>query len=419
MPGFRSLARNRDFTLLWTGQTISSVGTTVSAFAFPLVGYAITRSGMWAAAAEAAYLLGTVGVLLPGGALADRVDRRLLMRTSAGLGATLFASLAVAGALGHLTLPHLLLAALGAGIAAGLFSPAEAAALPTVVAAEDLPTALSQNQARDGVASLLGGPIGGLLYGVTRWMPFVADAVSYAACWLLVGRVRASLVPAPSEAPRARMRAEIAAGLRAVWEVPLFRVLLTWAPLVNLSINALAFLTVLRLIEAGRPPLAIGMVEVAFGVSALLGSLAAPWLIERVRTGLFSVVIAWSFVPLSVPLALWSHPAVAAAVMMLGLFFVPAGNAGMGAYRVAITPPEALGRVQSTMQFVSMLTMPLSSVLAGALLTALGGRDATFALGGLVALVALIPTLSRSVRSVPRPDAWPRREPVRCSDQPA
>ena len=58
------------------------------------------------------------------------------------------------------------------------------------------------------------------------------------------------------------------------------------------------------------------------------------------------------------------------------------------------------------MQFVSMSALPLSPVLAAALLAGLGGGAAVAVLGGLTALVALIPTLSRSVRAVPRPRDW-------------
>jgi hypothetical protein len=58
------------------------------------------------------------------------------------------------------------------------------------------------------------------------------------------------------------------------------------------------------------------------------------------------------------------------------------------------------------MQFVSWSAMPLSPVLAGTLLSGLGGARALAVLGLLTALVALIPTLSRHVRAVPRPAAW-------------
>lgn len=412
MPGFRDLARNRDFTLLWTGQTISGLGTTISLFSFPLVGYALSGSTLVAAAAEALFSLGMIAALLPAGALADRVNQRTMMRASSALGALLFGSLAVAGMLQALTVPHLLVVALGCGVVGGIFTPAEAAAIPRVVAPADLPTAMSQNQAREAIASLLGGPIGGALFAVARWLPFAADAISYAACWILVGGLRTPLGPVSTR--RGRMWADISEGLRTTWTVPLFRILLIWAPLVNLTLNAVVFLTILRLIRAGEPPVAIGLVEAGIGVSALVGSVAAPWLIERVPTGMFSVAIGWSFVPLSLPLAMWNHPAVAVAALGIGFFFVPAGNAGVGAYRVAMTPPELLGRVQSAMQFVSRLTMPLSPVLAGALITTMGGRDAMLVLGALTGAVALIPTLSRAVRAVPRPAAW-RPVPVEAA----
>ena len=150
----------------------------------------------------------------------------------------------------------------------------------------------------------------------------------------------------------------------------------------------------------------IGLVETAAGVSGIAGAIVAPWVIERVPTGWLTVVAGWTFVPLVVPMAIWNHPAVVAAALGLGLFLNPAGNAGIGAYRIAVTPAELQGRIQSTMQFVSMSVLPLAPVLAAALLAGLGGGAAVAVLGGLTALVALIPTLSRSVRSVPRPRDW-------------
>jgi hypothetical protein len=53
-----------------------------------------------------------------------------------------------------------------------------------------------------------------------------------------------------------------------------------------------------------------------------------------------------------------------------------------------------------------MSVMPLAPVLAGGLLAWLGGTAAVAVLGVLTALTALIPTLSRSVRAVPRPAVW-------------
>lgn len=406
MPAYRDLRRNHDFTVLWVGQTVSEVGSRMSMFVFPLLAYALTGSALWAAAAETAHLVGLCAMLLPAGVLADRLDRRRLMRTASASGALLYASLVVAALSTGITVPHLLLVATLTGAGAGVFMPAENSAVRSVVAPEHLATALSQNQARQHVAGLVGGPIGGALLSLARWMPFAVDAVTYAVSWVLLGRIRTDLSAPETTEPRTGVRKSLVEGLGFVLRVPLFRVLLVFSALVNLTINALLFAAILRLVQAGFAPAQIGLVETASGLFGVLGAVAAPWLIDRFRTGSLTIAVAWSWVPLAVPVILWNHPLVVAAALSAGLFLNPTGNAGMGAYRMSLTPPELQGRVQSATQFVSMSIMPLAPLLAGGLLAGVGGRTAIAVLGALTAAVALIPTLSRSVRAVPRPVVW-------------
>jgi MFS family permease len=405
MTELRALRRNHDFTVLWIGQTISDLGSRMSMFVFPLLAYAITGSALWAATAEAAHLLGLVATLLPAGVVADRLDRRRLMRAASATGAGLYVSLVAAALTTGITLPHLLVVAVLTGVGAGLFSPAETSAVRAVVPDEQLAAALSQNQARQHVASLVGGPLGGVLFGLVRWLPFAVDALSYVVSWVLLGRIATDLSPTPQPS-RPGMRESLADGFRFILRRPLFRVQLVFSALVNLLVNALLFVAILRLIQAGFAPAQIGLVETASGGFGLLGAMAAPRLIERLRTGTLTITVAWSWVPLAVPLMFWNDPLVVAAALSAGLFLNPAGNAGMGAYRMALTPADLQGRVQSTVQFVAMSVMPLAPVLAGGLLAWLGGGTAVAALGALTGLVALIPTLSRSVREIPRPEVW-------------
>jgi hypothetical protein len=264
---------------------------------------------------------------------------------------------------------------------------------------------LSQNQARQHVASLLGGPVGGALYGVLRWLPFLADAVSYAVAFVLLGRLRTDLSAAPG-AGRSRVWRDLADGFGYIARHRFLRVVLVWSAWVNLTINAIFFVTLVRLVRAGFHPGQIGLADAAASVCGLVGAVLAPMIIDRFPTGRLTVLIAWSWVPLLVPLALWNHPLVMAAALGAGLLLNPAGNAGIGAYRVATTPDELQGRVTSTMQFTSWSTMPLAPVVGGALLTVLGGPGAILALTVLTAAVALMPTLSASVRSIPRPASW-------------
>ena len=406
MTGYRDLARNRDFTVLWTGQTISDLGSNVSMFVFPLVAYALSGSALWAAVVEAAFLLGMCGALLPAGVLADRIDRRLLMRTASGAGVVLYTSLAVAGALGVLTVPHLAVVALLTGVAGGIAAPAEISAIRSVVRPEELSTALSQSQARQHIATLVGGPLGGILYAVTRWLPFAFDAVSFAVYWLMLGRLRTDLSAPRREGPPRKPHHDVAEGIRFILRWPYFRATASYGALANLLVNAMFFVAILRMVQDGVSPAVIGLVSTAAGVGGILGALAAPWIIERMPTGMLVVTAAWIFVPLAVPMMLWNQPAVVGAALFTGLLLNPAGNAASGSYRIAHTPAQLQGRAQSAQQFLSMSVIWVAPLLGGALLASLGGSAAIAIIGGLVALSALIPTLTRSVRSVPRPAVW-------------
>jgi hypothetical protein len=415
----RDVQRSRDFTVLWLAQTTNELGSQVGAFAFPLVTVAVTGSPLLAGLVGAAFLLGEVVALLPGGVLADRVDRRLLLRLTSGTDALLHAGLGVLALLGSPGAVHLGVVALLSGARAGLAGPAEMSAVRSVVDREDLPTALSLQQARVHTATLLGGPLAALLYGVARWAPFVADAVASAVAWLLLGRLRADLsAPArPAGAPRRGALADVREGARFVWQVPLLRTVTGWAALTNLSMNCLFTVAVLRLVTEGTDPLHVGLVDAAAGGAGILGAALAPWVIHRVPTGWLTIAVAWSPLPLVVPMALWGNPVVVAAALGCVLLVNPAGNAGMSAYRMTITPEALVGRVQAASRVLAMLPMPLAPVLAGALLTGLGGGAALLACGAVCGLVALVPTLSRHVRAVPRPGSWapavqPATQPV-------
>jgi MFS family permease len=404
MPGYRQLSRNRDFTVLWIGDTVSELGSALSMFVFPLIAYALSGSALTAALVEAAYLGGLCATLLPAGVLADRFDRKRIMLASSAAGCLSHTSLALAGALGALTLPHLVAVALVTGVAAGAFNPAQTSAIRTVVATEDLPTALSQNQARQHVASLLGGPLGGALYAVTRWLPFAVDAVSFAVACVTVSRVRTDL-----SAPHRRrepLRRQLTEGFAFMWARPFFRTLMTWAALANLVTNAIFFVVVMRMVQAGVPAAQIGLVSTAAGVGGILGAMLAPSLIHRLPTGRLTVLIGWMCCLPLVPLAFSAGVWTACASTFFLLLLNPAGNAGIGSYRMAVTPEHLQGRVGSTSQFVSMSVMPLAPLLGGYLLEHQGGTVAISALVVASALLAALLTSSRSIRSVPRPSEW-------------
>ncbi|MGH3346345.1 MAG: MFS transporter [Nocardioides sp.] len=405
MTGYRDLARNRDFTRLWVGEAVSQLGTAASLFAFPLLGYALTGSALLAALPVAAYTLGIAVSLLPAGVVADQLDRRLVLLTASAVGLVLTVSIAIAGLLGAMTMPHLIAVALGTGAVAGFYMPTELSAVRSVVTREELPTAISQNQARHHIASLLGGPLGGVLYAVGRPLPFLVDAVSFAISLLTVSRVEADL--SPVDRPRRAPVRELGDGLRYLLARPYFRATAAFSASCNLVVNAVFFVAIVRLVEAGVPSTTIGLVEALAGVGGVVGAIIAPFVIDRMRTGNLTMSVAWSWVPLLVPLIFWSSSWLVGSMLCIGLLLNPAGNAAGQSYRVAITPDELQGRIASSSQFLGFTTMPLAPILGGWLLETYGAATATTMLLVAAVLTALIPTLTRSVRSVPRPRDWP------------
>ncbi len=415
MISHRALARNRDFTRLWLGEAVSQLGTTAALFVFPLIGYALTGSALLAGLPVAAYTLGIALSLLPAGVVADQLDRRRVLLAASAAGLVLSGSLAVAGLLGAITMPHLVLVALGTGAVAGFYMPTELSAVRSVVTREELPTAISQNQARHHIASLLGGPFGGVLYALGRPLPFLMDAASFAISLFTVSRVEADL--SPVDRPRNAPVRELGDGLRYLLARPYFRACAAFSAALNLVVNAVFFVAVLRLVERGVSPATIGIVDAIAGAGGILGALIAPFVIDRMRTGYLTMSVAWSWVPLLVPLIFWSSPWLVGVMLFLGLLLNPAGNAGAQSYRVAITPDELQGRIASSSQFLGFTTIPFAPLLGGWLLETFGASTATTVLLVAAVLTALIPSLTRSVRSVPRPRDWPGPDAADASDE--
>ncbi|HYX48849.1 MAG TPA: MFS transporter, partial [Ktedonobacteraceae bacterium] len=173
------LWHNRDYLLLWFGQTISSIGSGVSELAFPLLVLALTHSPAQAGFASALRTLPYFIFTLPGGALIDRWNRKRVMIFCDTGRAISMASIPVALVFGHLTLVQLYIVSLLEGSLYVFFDLAETASLPRVVSKEQLPAALSQNQVTFGITNLLGPPLGGFLYTLGRAIPFLVDAISY------------------------------------------------------------------------------------------------------------------------------------------------------------------------------------------------------------------------------------------------
>src|ERR671925_297723 len=277
-----ALWRNRDFILLWCGQVVSTVGTRVTNIAFPLLVLAQTHSPAKAGIVGFAQTLPYMLFYLPAGALVDRWDRRRVMLVADACRAVALGSLAVALAFGAVTLAQIIVVAFVEGTGFVFFSLSESAALPQVVAKEQLSTAVAQNQARTQGADLVGQPLGGALFGLSRLLPFATDAASYLVSFVSLLFVRPAFQE-QREASVTRLRTEIAEGIGWLWRQPFLRAGVLLVAGSNFAFSAVILALIVRAKQLGASSATIGLILAFFGAGAIAGSVVAPWVQRHVH----------------------------------------------------------------------------------------------------------------------------------------
>ena len=405
MTTTQPLRRNRDFAILWSGDAVSELGTSMSTLVLPLIGYAITGSTAKAGIAGTAALLATLVFRLPAGALVDRRPRGRVLITANLACVVLFGSLAAAALTHTLTLTHLVVASALTGVAGAFSSPATSAAIRTIVPAEQRPVAYSRLEARGHAAALVGPPLGGALYSIARGLPFVVDAVSYAVAAVAVRFLRTPL-PAQGRTD-ANIRADIADGLRFVWTQKAVRALMTWGAILNLAGIVVAVTVTLRLVRAGVHPATIGLVETAAATAGLIGALLSPAIIRRARTGWMTLVTGLIVAVVFGALCVSTDPVVIGALLAAGTLLLPANNAGISAYLASVVPDRMQGRLNAAGGFVAGGLQPFGPVLAGVLLGSIGATSTTL-VGAALVVASLVPLVTTpALMRLGPPHTWP------------
>jgi MFS family permease len=413
-PSTRPLWRNRDFTLLWSSQIVSTLGTRVTSVAYPLLVLLLTGSPTLAGLVGFAQTLPFLLLYLPGGAWVDRWDRRRTM-IACELGRVVaLGSVAVAAVLGGVhavTIGQLAAVAFVEGSLFVLFDLAEGAALPRLVPPDQVPTAVAWNQARTQGSDLVGQPVGGLLFAVAPALPFAVDAASYLLSGGAIAAIRTRLQGerAPIVDP---LRTRIAQGVRFVARSAFLRETVGIVGWMNLVFNGAFLALIVRAREVGGSPGQIGLMLGAYGAGGILGALAAPTLHRRVPGRALLVSIAWLWTVIGIALAFPpSLVGLAVLVFVLNLFGAPY-NVVITARIYELVPEDLLGRVRSVAKIVAWGTIPVGTLLGGVLADHLGGRQALLVLGLAMIPIAIVSTLSPGMRSLGDPVSEPAGQPA-------
>ncbi len=394
------LWQNHDYLLLWAGQAISVVGTQVTQIAFPLLVLALTGSpaaaGFVAAARTVPYLLFT----LPAGALVDRWDRKLTMILCSAGSAAALASIAVAYALGTLTIAQLAIVSFVEGTFAVVFGLAETSALPHVVSKAQLPAAVAQQQLQYSMGGIIGPPLGGALFSASPLLPFAVDAASYAASSLSLGAIRTRFEGARAVAGRS-LWGEIAEGVRWLWRQPLVRFMALLTGLINFALSGNTLIVIVLAARQGASPAVTGAIFAAAGVGGVLGALLAPRVQRRLTFGQAIIGLSWCFTATLLMFSVAVSPALIMVVLATLSLVGPSYDTVQLTYRLALIPDALQGRVNSVFRLVAQGMSPLGLALTGVLLEVAGPVATALTLGGVLAAIAVLATLNRHVRDAP------------------
>jgi MFS family permease len=404
---------HRDFLKLWSGQTISQFGTQISQLALPLVAVLVLDASTFEVA-----VLGTVEFLpfilftLPAGVWVDRLSRRPILIAGDLSRAALLTTIPLAYFADALTLGQLYVVGFLVGVCTVFFDVAYMSYLPSLVDRSEIIEGNSKLQISASTAQISGPGIGGLLVEIFS-APYavLVDALSYLASALFLVRIKTTEPPPETEkSERTSMWVELKEGLRFVLGNPNLRAQAGCTATSNFFSNvAFAVYLVYTVRVLGLSPGVIGLSLSIGAVGSLVGAVTAMRIARRFGIGPTTIAVAALWGPAALLLAVApagdsAIPFLVGGIVLFG-FSAVVYNIVQVSYRQAICPPRLQGRMNSVMRFIVWGTIPIGTLIGGALGSLVGLRETIVvaAVGGTLGVLWIVFSPQRHLREMPEP----------------
>jgi MFS family permease len=378
---------SRSFRLFWFGQTISLTGTWVQSVAQQWLVLQLTHSAFQVGLITTVQFLPVLILVLFAGAVADRVNKRLLLLL------TQIVSMLLAALLGTLALFHvvqywhILLIAAGLGTVNAFYVPARQSYVPELVDREHLLNAVALNSAIFNGARVVGPALGGLLYAATgpAWA-FYINAASYLA--VIAGLLMIRTVP--RAVARARepsgYRADLREGLAYIFGDARVLVILSLVGVASLfALNFTTLLPVFAKFDLNLNSGGFGILLTAQGAGSLVAAIALSLWNRQDRARRLIYGGAFTFLVLEIVFAFTRSFPVALALLFPIGFAMTICTTTANSRVLALTPSNLQGRVMSVYSLMFLGMTPFGSILAGAVAQR-WGAPAAFVIGAAITL---------------------------------
>jgi hypothetical protein len=396
------LWRNRDFMLLQSGQLLSTFGSAMSGIAYPLLTLVVTHS-----AAKTGYV-GAVEVApllffnFPAGVAVDRLDRRKIM-IAADVAGALSVGVLAAAILSHRSPFWLILVVAFVDTTASIFFRAgNSGAFKAVVPQAQLADAASVTMARMSATRLAAPPVGGALFALSRGIPFLADALSYAfsTISILLTRTPFQEKREPGESTHLRE------GIAYFWSIPFLRTTVGMIAASNVAAGGVPIALIILAHRDGISSTGIGALVAVQGVTLLAGSTLSPLLRRLFPMRAILLSEFWmGFV--YVAFLVYPNVYILTAAVALHAFWFPNTDSAMSAYSYMLIPDRLLGRAMAASNTMRACSAPLGPLLAGLLLSHTSPRTTIVVLAAPVCVAAILGALSTAIRDLPSLSASP------------
>ncbi|GAA3447826.1 MFS transporter [Planomonospora venezuelensis] len=391
-PAEKGLGRR--FWVLFSSSSTSNLADGVGKVALPLLAVSLTRDPVLVGALSSLTFLPWVLFAIVSGALVDRLDRRRAMIAAQLVRAAVVGLLAAAVMTGQAALWMLYVAAFALGAVETLYDNAVHAMTPLVVRRDQLEKANGRIHTAIVVAdSFLGAPLGSALFVALAALPFLANSLGFllagALLLLLPGNYRADR---NGDGP-ANLRAEMAEGVRWLWNHRLLRGITLIVALAAGAFNAVMAMLVLFVVDLlDLPPATFGWFLLAAAVGGVTGGLVAAPLARRLPRPL--VMAAGTGVPAVTFVLIGTFPSVPmlAVACTVGAIGTVVSNVVTMSVRQALIPPHLFGRVLGAIRTVLWALMPVGA-LAGGLVAGTFGLRTLAVAGGVAMLVLVVPLM--------------------------
>jgi MFS family permease len=404
VDGDPSLLRQGGFLLFWSARVLSTSCFQIVSVVIGWQIYALTSSTFDLGLVGLCQFLPMLLLTIPAGHVADRFDRRVIVRTCQMVEGLTALGLALASWQGVIS-PHVIFAAaVLIGACRTFEAPTTAALLPMVVSPAILPKALALSASAIQTATIIGPALGGALYIAGPGHAYLFVAIFYLIASLLISMLRVLVPPTPREPPSL---ASLFSGFSFIKSRPIILGAISLDMVAVLLGGATALLPVYARDILHTGSLGLGALRASPAVGALLMSLVlARWPMKsRVGAKMFGAVMVFGLGTVVFGLSSWFPLSMAALVTMGAADVV---SVVVRSTLVQLGTPDAMrGRVSAVNSMFVGTSNQLGEFESG-MTASLFGTVPAVVLGGVGTIVVAL-LWSRLFRPLRDADRFPER----------